>query len=200
MKESRRCISLGPCYCCAGEKQLNAVVGSGFSSLNSDGRWPSGALLLILGRGSLSWAGAYKLWLRGTCRVTHGWEHAVKMVDMEREVPCLHPLPGCAHSPTTPNHGGFLNPKEPCFYFRPFSFQFLACDSKLDKFLINLKTLPRIYEIPRLRFSGSQSSMQPRTPVTLLSIVDVLERRFQPLLLKHLKWELCIVSILICCP
>lgn len=55
--------------------------------------------------------------------------------------------------------------------FQTFSFLFLACDSKLDKWLINLKTLPRIYWIPELRFSGSQRSLQPQTPVKLLPVV-----------------------------
>lgn len=55
--------------------------------------------------------------------MAHGWEHAVKMIDMEREVPCLHPVTGWARSPTSPNHGdGQSFPDSPgaAFLFQAF--------------------------------------------------------------------------------
>lgn len=99
-------------------------------------------------------------------------------------MPWLHPRPARAHPHTSPSHGGgqrFSESQGAGFLFQTFSFLFLACNSKLDKLLINLKTLPRIYWIPEQGFSGSQRSMQPQTPVNLLSVVNVLERRFRPL-------------------
>lgn len=98
-----------------------------------------------------------------------------------------------------------LNPKGQRFYFIFCSFPLLACDSKLDKLLANLKSLPRICQIPELSLPRSQSSWWLVstccwTPVTVPSVVKLLEGRFQPLLYKHLKRKLCIVFFLFSCP
>lgn len=119
-KESRRCFSLGPCSCYAGEKHLNAEVGCGFSSLAVDGDGLQELYQSFLGEGA--WPEQVLWWTEPAEWHMDGnmlWKWWIWRGRCLAYIPLLAGLIH-SHLPTMGVGRAFLNPQEQRFYFRLF--------------------------------------------------------------------------------